>query len=238
MIKMLRALCENSRRILTKCWGGITSSQLKRPMTNTPETIACLGWGSLVWDPDGLPIEQTNPVEQAWHLDGPALPVEFARHSGGNRMTLVLVPGRRLVSVLWTKLLVPDLATAKRSLAMRECRRKDGLPVQERTTQRFLVDFCGYWTEAESRGQFAQLIGQWAHSRGLFAVVWTDLPTKFEGVESRVPTAAQVIEFLRGREGQELQDAKDYVTKAPRQIATEYRKEIVRELGWLPTSIL
>ncbi len=84
-----------------------------------------------MWDPDDLPIEQTDPVERAWLLDGPHLPVEFARHSNGGRMTLVLVPGRRLVPILWTQMLIRDLEAAKRSLAMRECRRRDRRPVAE-----------------------------------------------------------------------------------------------------------
>jgi len=47
--------------------------------------IAVIAWGSLVWDPRDLDIEPE------WREDGPLLPVEFARFSGRERLTLVLV---------------------------------------------------------------------------------------------------------------------------------------------------
>ena len=65
--------------------------------------IACLGWGSLIWDPKDLPIES------GWHTDGPHLPVEFTRVSGGERLTLVITEGALPVSVLWSSLSVTSL---------------------------------------------------------------------------------------------------------------------------------
>ena len=49
--------------------------------------IACIAWGSLVWDPREL------PVTAVWRRDGPALPIEFARCSVDRRITLVIDPG-------------------------------------------------------------------------------------------------------------------------------------------------
>lgn len=207
-------------------------------MTDTHSTIVCLGWGSLIWDPDNLPVEHTDPVESAWMPDGPLLPVEFARHSGGNRMTLVLVPDRKAVPVLWTPLLVADLETAKRSLAARECRRKDRRPPTDDTIRRFVDSSCGWWSRDDSQGGCIDIIGRWAVSRSLLAVVWTDLPARFNEIDGRIPTAEQVIDFLQGRKGKELKKARDYITRAPKQISTDYRNQIEAKLGWRPTGVV
>ena len=76
--------------------------------------IACLGWGSLVWNHDeGL------PVEGGWHTDGPQLPVEFTRVSSGERLTLVVTEGAPPVTILWAALAVSSLGDAMNALAKR-----------------------------------------------------------------------------------------------------------------------
>ena len=84
--------------------------------------IGCLGWGSLVWRPDNLPVQKAgnHPVPEDWYPDGPSLPIEFTRYSSGNRVTLVLTPGKNLVQSLWNQMLVADLDQAKKELAIRE----------------------------------------------------------------------------------------------------------------------
>src|ERR1043165_4665768 len=83
--------------------------------------IACLGWGSLVWDPRDL------PCRGGWQNDGPLLPVEFARASGGakksdaaDKITLVICPDAPRVRTYWTLLDVADMKTARERLAVRE----------------------------------------------------------------------------------------------------------------------
>src|SRR6185369_1029997 len=120
-----------------------------------------------------------------------------------------------------------------------ECRRRDLRPVAEDRIQRFMNESCGYWVrDGDSRGQCANLVRQWAARRDVEAVIWTDLPARFNGINGQIPNADEVIEFLRHREGQERQNAMDYVMKAPRQISTEYRRQIEERLRWMPTSIV
>ncbi len=76
--------------------------------------IACLGWGSLIWEPRNL------AVEGQWQTDGPKLPVEFTRVSGGERLTLVITEGAAPVTVLWSRMTVASLDDGIKNLSERE----------------------------------------------------------------------------------------------------------------------
>ncbi len=179
--------------------------------------IACLGWGSLIWDPQALPIQK------CWFKDGPLLPIEFARHSRTDIITLVIVPGIREVRSLWTPMVVPDLDTARLKLAEREGIKIENIP-----------KYIGYVSSTgSSNGQSAEVIGRWASYIGLDAVVWVNLPPRFQSVV-RVPTVEEVLLFLQTRPPETRQYAEEYIRRTPRQIDTEYRRRIEVELNWTP----
>jgi len=179
--------------------------------------IACLGWGSLLWDPRDLPIRGN-----LWFTDGPFLPIEFARKSIDGRMTLVLVtPTHPLVRSLWKPMLVQNLNEARTALGVRECR--------DKKVPRACVD---YWPGG-SRNKFViRAVGRWARQLQVDAVVWTNLPPKSVDGQERVPTAGEVVAYLRALRGHEQTIAKKYIRMAPRQIITEYRTTIERTLRW------
>ncbi len=180
--------------------------------------IACLGWGSLIWDPRDL------PVQRCWFKDGPLLPIEFARHSSSDCITLVIVSDARCVRSLWTPIIVPDIDTAKIKLAERE-----GIKIEDITI------YIGHWSSTGScNGKSVDIVGRWASSIGLDAVVWTNLPPKFRQ-EERVPTVEEVISFLKIRSDTKGH-AEEYIRRTPRQIDTEYRRRIEAELDWTPIS--
>ena len=76
--------------------------------------IACLGWGSLIWDPRGLPIRRE------WFKDGPFAPVEFTRQSSDGRMTLVIDPRATPTRLLWAHMLPAEPSVAREALRDRE----------------------------------------------------------------------------------------------------------------------
>lgn len=179
--------------------------------------IACLGWGSLIWDPKEL------PVRKPWFKDGPLLPIEFLRKSKGNRITLVIGQNAVHVRSLWALMSVNDLKLAKMELKNREGIKESDL---------------GFWTQGSfSTHASSETISNWAIQKELDAVIWTALPPKFEDQIGKVPTIEEVISFLRNLPHEKRKYAEEYIRNAPIQIDTDYRRIIEKEFHWTPLSI-
>lgn len=190
-----------------------SSTALRKP------TIGCLGWGSLVWDPRDLPIRGS------WFNDGPVLPIEFARVSSNERVTLVICNVDYRVRVLWALIDAGNLDTAKRDLASRE-------GVEDGDIDKFI----GYWEAAtkKSHGAAADEIAQWATTKRLDGVVWTSLETGLKKRRGTLPSIEDILGHLRNLPHAQGQLAEEYIRRAPRQIDTEYRRRVANEFGWWP----
>jgi len=176
--------------------------------------IACLGWGSLVWDPRDL------PVRRPWFVDGPLLPIEFARGSDDKRITLVITPKTALVRSLWALCSIDDLNQARILLAERESpKAKD------------IKQVTGAWNGEKTSEPNCARIADWARQRGIEAVLWTNLRPKVGKVE-RIPSLQEVLQHLKMLPYEQQRHAERYIRMAPRQIDTEYRRAIEREFGW------
>lgn len=173
--------------------------------------IACLGWGSLVWKP--VPL----PVMGGWHEDGPEVPIEFSRVGDGGELATAICVNAPLSTVLWSLLDVDSVAHACAALQDRE-----KIPADR-------VDGIGSLIRHDSA---TGPLGAWAAARGIDAVIWTALPPRFRGVESRVASAGEVIEYLTGLTGDVRAHARDYIQQMPQQIDTPYRRAITQSLGW------
>ncbi|CUS37643.1 hypothetical protein [Candidatus Nitrospira nitrificans] len=176
--------------------------------------IACLGWGSLIWDPRSLPIQRQ------WFEDGPFVPVEFTRQSSDGRITLVVEPTAAPVRVLWALMLPTELQAAKEALRDRE-----GITGNDWRSR------IGSWERSEVTPQLVAGLSDWAQAHGLDAAVWTALGPKFNGNDTS-PTVDQVVQYLRTLTGATRDNAERYVRCAPRQIDTAYRRRIEAECGW------
>ncbi len=180
--------------------------------------LACLGWGSLVWDPRELPVLRT------WFEDGPLLPIEFARESNDGRITLVLAKEGLLVRSLWTLMRAPDPASAREALRARE-----GIPPKN------LQSHVGLWRPEQEADSFcADVIGEWANGLGLDAVVWTALPAGMKNAQGTVPSADEIITHLGSLEPAASRNAENYVRQTPLQIDTPVRRALETGFGWTP----
>jgi hypothetical protein len=180
--------------------------------------IACLGWGSLVWNPNGL------PMQRHWFEDGPLVRAEFLRESDNGRITLVLhssvpVP----VRALWAILDATDPASAIDALGKRE-----GMGKERRKR-----DIHIWKRDDESPPEILDL-PLWAQARSVDAVIWTGLPPQFDGKEGTIAGPEKIIQRLSAMSGKLLNDSRDYIRYAPPQIDTPYRRKIEAALGWTP----
>ena len=157
-----------------------------------------------------------------WRKDGPMLPVEFARESGGHRITLVICEGVQPVQTYWSLLDAPNLSSAVSMLAKRE-----------KIIKRIDADI-GRWNSAtgEHHGMGGAAIASWAQARGLSGAVWTNLLCGFKNARNVMPSGLDVVAHLKSLEGIARKDTEEYVVKTPPQIDTAYRRLIAGELGW------
>lgn len=176
--------------------------------------VIVLGWGSLIWDPREL------EVRGKWMYDGPFLPVEFARVSSHDRLTLVRKPDAKPVQVLWNVM----------NLNFQDS--IENLNKREGCVESNCVGFIDMdnLTIDEDKRYFIEPIIAWCRDKGFEKVIWTDLGVKFKNKTGFVFSENSAIEYLKGLK--DPSNAKEYIQRAPGQIQTSLRQKIAIELGW------
>ena len=173
-------------------------------------TIACLGWGSLVWDSQDL------PVNRSWCEDGPMLPLEFARESADGRLTLVIVDQAPPVQTLWSPI---DAINMGEAVSLLRAREKAGW-----------LGSIGRWPETTRAHRYSERIGAWAAAKGLNGVIWTDLKAGLRSTRGVVPSLGDLLACIDGMDQPVARAAEEYVRRAPAQIATPYRAALRQRL--------
>lgn len=178
------------------------------------QKIACIGWGSLIWRPERLQIQNH------WFEDGPILPIEFTRISNDNRVTLIIDTKAKPIRTLWTFMTCNNIDEAKKSLIEREGVKKDSLI------------HCVNQDD-ETSDEIHTEIQNWLKKKSIDSAIWTGLSYSRKTNKNR-PSIERIISHLNEIEYNERQIAEEYIRKAPRQIDTEYRRLIEKEFGWKP----
>jgi hypothetical protein len=178
--------------------------------------VAVIGWGSLISSPRVLRLQSR------WHRDGPRLPVEFARISRSNRLTLVIYPSSPNQQTYWA---------AAASEALPEVR--ENLREREGTPQRLIHS-------ASADGVFSdgvpdivkESVSAWLRQKPyLSGCVWTGLTGNWEKERKCNYSPSDAVAYLRGLDDPAA--ARAYVQTTPSQIQTEARALIRAQLGWL-----
>lgn len=175
--------------------------------------IAILGWGSLIWNPDGL------PHDGRWRMGGPTLPIEFSRISPDGRLTLVVDPDHGpAVVTRWSLSPRDSIEPAVVDLATRERCRPDG------------IGYLDLGSGAHSRERFPRqkdvdrIVRGWGDREGVEAVLWTALPATFEARTGSPFSVQRGLDYLAGLSGPLRETALDYVRNAPREVDTPLRR--------------
>ena len=172
--------------------------------------IACLGWGSLVWRPDGLKIIKK------WFEDGPLLPIEFTRLSDNDRITLIIDKEAKPVRTLWALMTCDNLIYAKNSLQEKENTTKGNIHYAKVTDT--------------TNDEIKIILINWLKNKDLDAAIWTGI-TYSKKTDEKRPTIDYIIDHLKKLDYETRKVAEEYIRKAPRQIDTEYRRMIEMEFG-------
>lgn len=220
--------------------------------------VAILGWGSLIWrdttldgtlgDSDG---DHKLKLSSPWHDDGPSLPIEFARVSTGNRLTLVLVPDVPLQKVLWSVSSFGKFEEARENLRRRE---GDGVKLE---AIHFLKAGIGEKlapAPALAQTERTHVRGWMSSHPDIDAVIWTGLGVKDPNGKlaqwgqnepySWGPDAA--LDFLRGNDDPKDSastpipgGAREYIARTPPSIRTPLRIKIEDTFGnaWKPLDL-
>jgi hypothetical protein len=182
--------------------------------------IAIVGWGSLIWRPGSLKLRTR------WYRDGPMLPIEFARISKGDRLTLVLHPSSANQRTLWAIADSSDLRGAQENLKERES-----------APQSAILWASGSTYSPDVTASVKSAISDWlsAHPR-IDGCLWTGLGSNWQEKREREFSVEDAVRYLSGLPDPER--AREYLRNAPSQIQTEVRQAVRAQLNWSDAELL
>lgn len=184
---------------------------------NTKPKIACLGWGSLIWDLGCPPI----PTYGGWLDDGPTLKIEFSRISESRNKALTLVIDKEngsdcCVQYVMSSRLNPDDAIC-------DLRSREGTSLKN-------IGYVFVDGSRKNNGnpEDIQIIRKWAIAKNFDVVIWTNLPSNFN-TEKGKPFVKAAIEHIQCLTKEGKSKAAEYVWRAPDLVKTPLRDALQSE---------
>jgi len=179
--------------------------------------IVCVAWGSLLWNLKGFPIDGE------WREGGPQIPLEFARHSDGEIVSLVVLESGPLQPTFWARVALDSLDAAREALRAREDVRAN--------ISEWIGSFPG-----PAGIEYPQSLAfrTWLERNGADAVIWTALPVKSRECNGRMPSVDEAVTYLESLDEEERRRAEAYIRKSPAGIRTPFRERFESVFGWTP----
>lgn len=182
--------------------------------------IAILGWGSLIWKPENLPIASE------WKTGGAVLPLEFSRISDNRKLTIVLDPERGATCT--TRFAFSDrsnLADAIEDLTAREQTVQEQIGFVD--LPRHLSSISAYPHQVDVNA----LVRQWCDNYQIEAAIWTALKPNFQQKLGKPFAIEAAIDYLQQLPTDDRASAIDYFRQTPIEIDTPLR-QAVTQLVW------
>jgi hypothetical protein len=194
--------------------------------------VAILGWGSLVGMTDDHLKDLKGHIDGEWVREGPSLPIEFARISGGRRhgaLTLVIDRTHGEPNPVWY------IASKRKDPRDAAC----DLRVREGTTTENIGLICvRRGVDRPGRdgdGATTDAIAQWARERDIDAVTWTDLRSNFtEKSKKKVPfSVPDGLDHLQNLPPEGRAAAIEYIERlVPAAVVTPLRTALRATAWW------
>ena len=191
-----------------------------------PVKVAVLSWGALAWDPGDLPLVCDDPEhpESAWLEGGPEVPIEFSRVAVDCRLIPVIDPVHG----------VPCATLYARSRRNdRELAIQDLMKAEHATNPKRIgfIDNKENKHRALTYMQMADPIKAWAKEHDVDCVIWAELPSNFSNHTGRDFSLEAAVKYLGELPKFLVEQAKEYVDRAPKSIDTPLRRKLAEE-GW------
>lgn len=227
--------------------GGLQAKQT--PRCGAGWRIAVIGWGSLLWDPDGLETWAVRSADGTprWRMDaGPALPLEFSRVSRKRPGALTLVVDGRgalcstHVAEHAAACAAADLASAL-AMARADLARRERAPLERIAAVGAPQNAgaCGraatslFDMDADAHGAAAaEIVSDWLTRSEWDGAVWTALPSNFEAEIGQAFSIEAAIAYLAGLDDAARREAVAYLENAPASAQTPLRRALSRSSLW------